>query len=364
MPVEQSLWRITDDVIEIPPVSLESERKLEDIIEKKIEVLNTDWLIIGRQVATAYNNYIDLLAIDNEGNLIVIELKKHRTPRDVVAQAIDYATWVQNLDAAQIANIFEKYAENYLHIDINFDNYFQNKYGFIPEDVEINQKHQMIIVAAEIDSSTERIVSYLSDSEIPINVIFFKVFQDNGAKYISRAWLIDPIVTSSMEKVSSRNTVPWNGEFYISYGTDDTRSWKDAVAYGFISGGGKPWYSRTLNLLKPGDRVWVNIPKTGFVGVGLVKETAMIAKECKIYDDKSIFELEHSGSYHEQFIDDDDRAEYIVKVQWLHTVPEDDAVKEIGFFGNQNTVARPRVPKWDHTINRLKDVWSDYINDR
>ena len=31
-----------------------------------------------------------------------------------------------------------------------------------------------------------------------------------------------------------------------------------------------------------------------------------------------------------------------------------EAVSEVGFFGNQNTVARPKTHKWNHTIEQLK----------
>jgi hypothetical protein len=37
--------------------------------------------------------------------LLIIELKKNRTPRDVIAQAIDYASWVQNLLHEKILDI-------------------------------------------------------------------------------------------------------------------------------------------------------------------------------------------------------------------------------------------------------------------
>ena len=46
--------------------------------------------------------------------------------------------------------------------------------------------------------------------------------------------------------------------------------------------------------------------------------------------------------------------EYFVRVDWIKTVPLNQAVKERGFFGNQNTVARPRTSKWVHTVERLK----------
>jgi len=56
-----------------------------------IAILNADWLLIGRQVRTGFDKFIDLLALDGDGKVIIIELKRNQTPREVVAQAIDYA---------------------------------------------------------------------------------------------------------------------------------------------------------------------------------------------------------------------------------------------------------------------------------
>ena len=358
MPINQTMWRISDDIEEVKPTILESEEQLEEIIESNIEILNGNWLIIGRQVPTAYNHYIDLLAITSTGDLIIIELKKNKTPRDVVAQGLDYASWVQSLEADDVANIFMGYDHKYLKSGKSFNNYFKEKFDHELEEEDINNSHQIIIVAAEVDSSTERIVNYLNDSEIPVNVIFFKVFQDNGNQYINRAWLIDPDVTNDIIRVSKKESAPWNNEFYISFGDSESRNWEDAVEYGFICGGGKPWYSRTLNMLKPGSRIWVNIPHIGYVGVGIVREPARMAKDVILKDGKNIFNLSDKADYHKQYIEDEDNSEYLVLIDWHHTVKIDKAIKEIGFFGNQNTVARPKAIRWTHTVERLKELWN------
>ena len=54
--------------------------------------------------------------------------------------------------------------------------------------------------------------------------------------------------------------------------------------------------------------------------------------------------------------DDPTNAEYVVLVDWIKTVLESQAVKEMGFFGNQNSVCRPRDPKWVYTVERLKKI--------
>jgi hypothetical protein len=49
-----------------------------------------------------------------------------------------------------------------------------------------------------------------------------------------------------------------------------------------------------------------------------------------------------------------------VSVNWLQTVPIEDAVQEIGLFGNQNTVCKPTTPKWRSTVERLKAKFPNF----
>jgi hypothetical protein len=310
-------------------------------------------LLIGRQVYTDFGKYIDLLAIDASGSIIVIELKKHKTPRDVVAQTIDYAAWIEKLPTERIGQIYQSFAGLYnLPID-SIDAAFQNKFGSKPTDEEINSSHQMVVVAAELDASTERIITYLNDkASVPVNAVFFSAFQDGGNQYLSRAWMIDPgEVEERAINVGQRND--WNGEYYASYGAHEGgRSWADAQKYNLFSAGGGRWYSKTLFKLKSGDRLWANIPKTGYVGVAEVTGEAVILEEFV----KEGIVLE--GSYFSTADHSEDDAEYFVPVKWLHTCNESDAVSEIGLFGNQNSIAQPRTPKWEHTVSRLKSIWN------
>lgn len=352
MAVQHGIWKIGDKPQALMAVRLESELLLEEQITRDISILNPSWLLIGRQVSTDFGKYIDLLAIDASGSIIIIELKKHKTPRDVVAQAIDYAAWVEGLPSEKFVQIYSEFAaKNNLPIK-TFDEAFKVKFGMLPVEDDINSSHQMLIVAAELDASTERIINYLNDkASVAVNAVFFSVFQDGDNQYLSRAWMIDPVETEE-HAVNTGHTGEWNGEFYASYGVSPNgRNWQDAFNYGFISAGGGRWYSKTLFMLKPGDRVWVNIPGTGYVGVAEVAGQAVIADEFLSPD------MNLKGQYSQADDSGEDEAEYFVPVSWLHKVPESQAVNEIGLFGNQNSVARPRTPKWEHTVNRLRTIW-------
>jgi hypothetical protein len=113
MPIEVGIWRMGERPQRIDFSAIETEKRLEDVLASDLGILDPNLLLIGRQVPTAYGKFIDLLAVDREGNVVVIELKKDRTPREVVAQVLDYGSWVRSLEEDDIAGIFEAYTQRY-----------------------------------------------------------------------------------------------------------------------------------------------------------------------------------------------------------------------------------------------------------
>lgn len=361
MPINHAIWTVDAHPQPLPITRLPSEAFLEDMIMRRPEILSGEWMLIGRQEHTGFGGRIDLLAIAPDASLVLIELKRDRTPREVVAQALDYAAWVDALTADRIAQIYQRYSNGG-----ELAQAFKARFGEALDEESLNASHQIILVAASLDDSTERIINYLNARDIAINVIFFQVFQAGQQQLLSRAWLIDPGETQVNATTSSPSRTPgdkepWNGEFYVSYGSN--RSWDDARQYGYISGGGGRWYSQTLKVLSPGDRVWVNIPKTGYVGVGRVTEAVQTASEFKVQTpegERLAIDVISDGPRFRERNHDPDRAEHFVRVEWLDTVPAMQAVDEVGLFGNQNTVCQPTTPKWRHTVERLKRAFTKW----
>ena len=361
MPLQHALWKIGAPPTPLAPCKLQNEQHLEDMIVSAPDILSRSWMFIGRQEPTGLGGRIDLLAIAPDASLVLIELKRNRTPREIVAQAIDYASWVETLTADKIVQIYKRFSKGG-----NLGDAFRKRFGAELDEENLNKSHQIILVAAELDHSTERIIGYLNKRDVAINVLFFQVLQHGSEQILSRAWLIDPGETQA-NVVSSSNLQgekePWNGEYYVSFGGAEGRSWEDARRYGFISGGGGSWYSQTLKLLSPGDRVWVNIPKTGYVGVGLVKDTLQQVNEFRVETDageRPCLEVLQNADHYRQHAHDLEKAEYFVRVAWLETVSTREAFWEIGLFGNQNTVCQPSTQKWRHTIERLKTQFRNW----
>lgn len=361
MPIEVGVWRIDGDVIRVPSSVLANENRLEEILESDISILGLDIvLIVGRQVITAFGKRIDLLAIDAQGQLYVIELKRDRTPRDVIAQALDYGSWVAGLTLDDVRNIYMRYRPAEA-----FDDTFQDRLGTAVPD-QLASSHQLIIVASALDASTERIVSYLSTYGVPLNVVFFSYFRDGDHEYLTRSWLIDPVEAETRVARArpegprvSRVTGTWNGQdFYVSLGEGEHRNWDDCVKYGFVSGGQGRWYSQTLQTLFPGARVFTYIPQVGYVGVGTVVETATPVNDFEVeIDGRRVPILEVNdlkAPRMDDHADDPDLSEYLVRIAWLRTRPRDAAFQERGLFANQNTVCKLRD---ESTIHRLTEAF-------
>jgi hypothetical protein len=353
MPINHAIWKVGSKPTPLQTSKLLSEQQLEDMIVTAPEILSGEWLLIGRQEQTGLGGRIDLLAIAPDGSLVLIELKRNRTPREVVAQAIDYASWVENLTADKISQIYLRFSGGG-----ELDVAFRERFGVELDEDNLNASHQIILVAAELDDSTERIIKYLNAREIAINLVFFQVFQYGNDKLLSRAWMIDPGETQANVTVTTRvkgEKEPWNGEFYVSFGGDCT--WEDARTYGFISAGGGTWYVQTLKLLNPGDRIWIKIPGSGYAGVGIVSESVQSVQDFTVNvkgKDQLALDVLNTKDKLRELADDPEKCEHFVRIKWLDTVPQEKALRSVGFFGNQNTVCQPSSPKWRHTIERLK----------
>lgn len=70
MAVQHGIWKIGDLPQALSATKVDNELLHEEIFFKDISILNSSWLLIGRQVFTNFGKYIDLLAIEASGSII------------------------------------------------------------------------------------------------------------------------------------------------------------------------------------------------------------------------------------------------------------------------------------------------------
>jgi DNA-directed RNA polymerase subunit N (RpoN/RPB10) len=187
---EVKLWEVSEKDGKIESITnlrsvnqTKTEDQLEEIIVKHPELLYEGLNIVGRQTSTG-GGPLDLLGVDEDGNLIVFELKRGTLTRDAVSQVIDYASYLAELDPKDLANhITERSGNLGVEKIENFAIWYEEQYQKTIYDI---QKPAMVLIGLGVDECTRRMVSYLANNEINISLLTFYGFEENGKTYIAK----------------------------------------------------------------------------------------------------------------------------------------------------------------------------------
>jgi len=158
-------------------------------------------LIIGRQVTTNLGGFVDLVGLDREGNVVVVELKRDRTPRDTLAQALEYASFAEQLDAEHLEAILQKYtSDEGASLTEHHRRYFE-----LDADtaVAFNKDQRIVIVGQRITPEIRQTARYLGGKGLQVTCVEFTFFEtDVGQKLLSHEIVVGKEATRP-KKVSS-----------------------------------------------------------------------------------------------------------------------------------------------------------------
>ncbi len=160
------------------------ESVLENWLENNSDEILEDGklLIIGRQLTTNLGGIIDLLGIDREGDTVVIELKRDRTPRETVAQALEYASFIEELDTDQLEKILQHYVTDE---SLNLASYHRDYFELAPDEaVSFNKEQRIVLVGQKITGEIRQTASFLRKKGLRVTCLEFSYFQANGGKHL------------------------------------------------------------------------------------------------------------------------------------------------------------------------------------
>ena len=321
------LFRVVDNQLrKVESGTLARESMIEDWVANDLSLVGLEAALIGRQVITGHNQRIDLLAINEAGDLIIIEMKRDRTPREIVAQVLDYASWVATLTTQGVHDLTREYN------DRSLAEIFRDRFGTaLPET--LNRAHQMLIVASAFDEASERIVKYLSEvHDVGINASFFSVFGRDSDLWITTDFLLDQDEVTDRAVKKTRG--PFTGFYYITGGAEEDRAWEPMRRNGFFSAHGGRYYTDQLDRLSIGDKVFYYQKKNGYLGYGVVTKEKTAATEFVLVDGRKLTDVA-DDYYLTENKDNPDSACYVVGIDWKKTVPITDAKSFAGIFANQ-----------------------------
>lgn len=213
MGTEIRTWQIENGKLKAISSKLKDNNRtepydLEPWILSNPEILSADISIIGNQV-TSKSGPIDLLGIDSTGNLVIIELKRDKLPREVLAQAIDYASDVANWSVEKISEVcLSKTGKT---LEENFEEQFPD---IELESININSTQRILLVGFSISGSLERMIEWLSDGfGVNINAIVLSYINTSGGEEIlMRTSIISEELEQERVKKKKKFGIPMSDE--------------------------------------------------------------------------------------------------------------------------------------------------------
>lgn len=185
---------------------IELESQLESWLENSPDALVQDELIlwIDRQTSASGDDGIirpDLLGVDYEGNLVIVELKRDRTQREVVAQLLEYAAWGNELDEEEIEAIAEEYFQTRDELrGRTLRDVFTDTFE-VDEVPPLNRGLRLFVVAGEIPSRVLTVCRLLRSHEMDISCVEISTFQTES----------EEIIVSMETRVGNEGRVPISG---------------------------------------------------------------------------------------------------------------------------------------------------------
>ena len=145
---------------------------LQEWIENNPEILGEELLIIQKEFSgfSDTQERLDLLAIDKNGNLVIIENKLDDSGREVIWQAMKYAAYCSTLTKEDIRKIYHDYAQGGQGFEADICD-FLNKEDF--DEIKLNGElsQRIILVAREFRKEVTSTVLWARKFGIEIQCI-------------------------------------------------------------------------------------------------------------------------------------------------------------------------------------------------
>lgn len=203
-------------------IAKETDIELESHLESWLE--NNPWalvekesiLYIGRQTSANVEEstiFPDLLGLDSEGNLVIVELKKSKAPRDVVAQLLEYAAWAEELSDEQIQGIAATYFQT-----VKKETTLQDAFGEMFEDEmpALNRRLRLFVVAEEISGRILQVCRSLRTSHsVDINCLTVSTFQtESGEVLVNTESKVgqEDVAASKTTRQNASSIARWSGD--------------------------------------------------------------------------------------------------------------------------------------------------------
>lgn len=194
------------ETTELHPTRLSDQNLSEDdlrewVIANPKEILEEELLIIGREVSVAdLNDGIDVLALDRNGNIVVVELKRGALRGGVDFQILKYVSYVSRWSYDDIKQQFEKFLQTEWGTDLYGEraSFQETLQEFATDDYEVNGEQRLFLAGDRVRERIGSVVLWLREQNIDARIVEFSLFYDEADELYLDSKLLVP--TSDLEK--------------------------------------------------------------------------------------------------------------------------------------------------------------------
>ena len=188
----KKLEQVTE--ISFKEINCKERKDLQEWIVSNPTILGEDLLIIQKEFSgfENTNERLDLLALDKDSNLVIIENKTDDTGRDVVWQAIKYASYCSSLSTSEITQIFKEYSQKY-NLDLDIEKEILDFYEIDSLDSLVLNKEntqRIILVAKKFRKEVLSAVNWLINYGVNILCIEITPFKAGNDVFLDHKQII------------------------------------------------------------------------------------------------------------------------------------------------------------------------------
>jgi len=150
---------------QLDPLRFGEERDFEDLLEQDAALLLGERIfVISRQTTIGTSQKLDLLALDSQGNCVVIELKRGTASRTAIAQILEYAASASKFSYGDLERLtqrwFREQGREFTSLLVLHSEFFGYELGGIQESA-FNRKQRLVLVSEGIDARVLEVAEYL-----------------------------------------------------------------------------------------------------------------------------------------------------------------------------------------------------------
>jgi len=298
-----------------------SEKNLENWLAENPELLfgGEQVLVISQSVSG--HRMADVLALDGDGCVVIIEVKRDWSNRATVGQLLEYAAEMTGKNYRELETLHRNYWLQ-RHEDSSYKSLIE-RFRTLTDDLNADQKdipkrqhgHRIYIVAPDSDQGLLKIVNWLQEYDVPISFVPFTLHAGTND-----ADILLEIKPLSKAPVEVRNVATaWQRDWFFNTNEANAQgAYRRMFDLGVIAIYGYKNGAENLTGSAKGERVFAYVNKKGILAVGNIVDGQVVAG-------RTVFGKEQ---------------EFHVKVEWK-TVVDDDKGVMIGDVRQTNNYNLP-----------------------